>query len=78
LAPWSVEPLVLLGRAQSAAGDRAAARATFRRIVAREPDHWRAWFELAAVSVGPERDAATRRARALNPLENIEDLEEGP
>jgi hypothetical protein len=78
LAPWSVEPLVLLGRAQAAAGDRAAARATFRRVVAREPDHWRAWLELAAVSVGPDRDAAARRARALNPLENIEDLEEGP
>jgi hypothetical protein len=78
LAPWSVEPLVLLGRAQSASGDWAAARATFRRVVAREPDHWRAWLELAAVSVGPDRDAAARRARALNPLENLEDLEEGP
>jgi len=78
LAPWSVEPLVLLGRAQAAAGDRPAARATFRRAVAREPDHWRAWLELAAVSVGPDRDLAARRARALNPLENVEDLEKGP
>ena len=53
LAPWSVEPLVLLGRAQAAAGQRVAARGTFERVVAREPDHWRAWFELAAVSPAP-------------------------
>jgi hypothetical protein len=78
LAPWSVEPLVLLGRAQSAAGDRAAARTTLRRVVAREPDHWRAWLELAVASTGSAREVALRRARALNPLENIEDLEEGP
>ena len=52
---------------------------TFERVVAREPDHWRAWFELAAVSAGAEREAALRRARALNPLEwHIEDLDEGP
>ena len=58
-------------------GDRSAARATFERVVAREPDHWRAWLELAAVSAGAEREAALRRVRALNPLEcHIEDLEE--
>jgi O-antigen ligase len=79
LAPWSVDPLVLLGRAQAAGGQRVAARGTFERVVAREPDHWRAWLELAAVSAGAEREAALRRARALNPLEgHIEDLEEGP
>jgi O-Antigen ligase len=79
LGPWTVEPLVLLGRAQAAGGDRAAARATFERVVAREPDHWRAWLELAAVSSGPTREAALRQARALNPLEShIEDLEQGP
>jgi tetratricopeptide (TPR) repeat protein len=79
LAPWSVEPLVLLGRAQAAGGDFAAARATFERVLAREPDHWRAWLELAAVSSGANREAALRSARALNPLEShIDDLEEGP
>jgi tetratricopeptide (TPR) repeat protein len=79
LAPWSVEPLVLLGRAQAAGGDRAAARGTFERVLAREPDHWRAWLELAAVSSGASRETALRRARALNPLErHIDNLEEGP
>ncbi|CAN5813012.1 hypothetical protein BH18ACT13_BH18ACT13_03320 [soil metagenome] len=79
LAPWSVEPLVLRGRAHAAAGDLGAARVTFRRAAAREPTHWRAWFELAAASNGAQRQAALGRARALNPLEgHIRDLEEGP
>ncbi len=78
-APWSVEPLVLLGRAQAAAGDRVPARATFRRAAAVEPEYWRIWLELAAVSRGDQRAEALRRARALNPLEShIRDLEEGP
>ncbi len=79
LAPWSVEPLVHLGRAQVGAGNREAARATFRRATMREPEHWRSWLELAAASDGDARAAALRRARALNPLEgHIRDLAEGP
>ncbi len=79
LAPWSVEPLVLLGRAQAGAGNREAARATFRRATERAPEYWRTWLELAAASDGDARAAALRRARALNPLEgHIRDLEEGP
>ena len=79
LAPWSVEPLVRLGRAQAAAGDHRSARVTFRRAAAREPEHWRVWYELAAVSNGVSRQAALARARALNPLESqLRDLEEGP
>ena len=73
LAPWSVEPLLLLGRAQAAAGDRGAARATFERALRREPGNWRLWYELAAVSSGAERRAAVREARALNPLESLLD-----
>jgi hypothetical protein len=69
LAPWSVQPLLLLGRAQVAAGDRRAARATFERALRREPGFWRLWYELAAVTSGAERRAALREARALNPLE---------
>ncbi len=78
LAPWSVEPLVLHGRAQAAAGDFRSARVTFKRAAARAPERWRIWFELAAVSTGEARAAALRRARALNPLEpRLRDLEEG-
>ena len=79
LFPWSVEPLVLLGRAQAGAGERVSARETFRRAASVEPEHWRVWLELAAVSEGGQRAAALRRARALNPLDShIRDLEEGP
>ena len=52
LAPWSVEPVVLLGRAQAGAGDRGSARETFRRAASVEPEYWRVWLELAAVSRG--------------------------
>ncbi len=79
LAPWSVEPLLLLGRAQAGAGDRVSARETFKRAASVEPEHWRVWLELAAVSKGGQREAALRRARDLNPLDShIRDLEEGP
>jgi O-Antigen ligase/Tetratricopeptide repeat len=79
LAPWSVEPLLLLGRAQAAFGDHRAARATFRRALEREPGSWRLWYELAAVSRGGERRAALAVARALNPRESLlDDLDQGP
>ncbi len=78
LEPWSVEPLLLLGRAQVLAGDRTAARSTFRRALRREPESWRLWYELAAVTSGTERKSALREARALNPLEDLLDaLEQG-
>jgi O-antigen ligase len=78
LEPWSVEPLLLLGRAQALGGDRVAARSTFRRALRREPQSWRLWYELAAVSTGTERRVALREARALNPLEDLLDaLEQG-
>ncbi len=79
LEPWSVEPLLLLGRAQALAGDRGEARSTFRRALRREPESWRLWYELAAVSTGAERRAALREARALNPLEGLLDaVGQGP
>jgi hypothetical protein len=79
LVPWSVEPLLLLGRAQAGAGDRTGARATFRRALRDEPGRWRLWYELAAVSRGAERRAALREARALNPLERrLDELAESP
>ena len=73
LAPWSVEPLLLLGRAQVGSGDERAAAETFRRATRRAPESWRAWYELAAVTRGPERARALGRARALNPLESLLD-----
>jgi O-antigen ligase len=78
LEPWSVQPLLLLGRAEALAGRREEARVAFRRALRREPESWRLWYELAAVSTGAEREAALREARALNPLERLLDaLDEG-
>jgi hypothetical protein len=73
LAPWSVEPLLLLGRAQVGSGDRSAAAVTFRRATRHAPESWRTWYELAAVTRGAERAMAVRRARALNPRERLLD-----
>jgi O-Antigen ligase len=71
LVPWSVQPLLLLGRAQAGAGNRAAASRTFRRALREDRWSWRLWYELAAVSQGAERRAALREARSLNPLEPL-------
>ena len=67
-APWSSEPLRLLGEAQLGAGDVAAARASFREGVRKDPDSWLLWLDLALASDGPARRAALERVRILNPL----------
>jgi tetratricopeptide (TPR) repeat protein len=66
-APWSSEPWQRLGESQLAAGDAAAASASFRRAIAKEPSDWQLWFELAQASTGSTRSAALARARRLNP-----------
>ena len=67
-APWSSEPLRLLGEAQLGAGDVAAARASFREGVRKDPDSWLLWLDLALASDGPARRAALEHVRILNPL----------
>jgi hypothetical protein len=64
--PWSAQPLVLRGQAELGAGRLAAARASFRRAVARDAGNWQAWLGLALVSHGRERQAAVARASTLN------------
>jgi hypothetical protein len=65
--PWSAEPLRLLGEAQLGSGDLAAARASFREGLRREPESWELWYDLALATTGAERAEALARARALNP-----------
>jgi O-antigen ligase len=67
-APWSHEPWELLGEAQLAAREDAAARHSLREAIRRAPEEWRLWFDLAIVSRGPRRAEAITRARELNPL----------
>ncbi len=67
-APWSHEPWQLLGEAQLADRDDAAARRSLGEAIRRAPDEWRPWFDLAIVSKGPAARRAITRARELNPL----------
>ena len=65
--PWSSDARMLLGRALGGEGRLAAARATLRRAIERDPDEWTLWFELARWSDGAAVTRALDRAAALNP-----------
>jgi hypothetical protein len=66
-SPWSSEPWQRLGEAQLATGELAAARASFRKAIAKEPGDWRLWFRLAEASSGSEQRRALAEALRLNP-----------
>ena len=67
-APWSAQPWQKLGEAQLAAGEYAAARRSFRKALAKDPDDWFLWFDLGGASSGAARRAAIAQALRLNPL----------
>lgn len=67
-APWSPEPWRRLGEAQANLGDYAAARASFRTAIAKDPRDWTLWWELGVASLGSERTHALAVASRLNPL----------
>jgi len=67
-APWSAEAWRVIGHARLAGGDRAGARAAFRRAVELDPAGWQTWAELADASAGEPRRAALAEAARLNPL----------
>jgi hypothetical protein len=67
-APWSASPWQLLGQAQAAAGQRAAARKSFHRALAKDSADWETWLDLAVDSKGAERRHAFAAALRLNPL----------
>lgn len=65
---FSADAWRLLGESQTALGNRNAARASLRVAVSRDPSSWEAWYDLANVTRGAERNKAARMALALNPL----------
>ena len=69
-APWSFEPWRKLGEAQYLSGDVAAARVNFRKAVAKDPNDWTLWYELAYATKGAESKRAYAEASRLNPLDD--------
>jgi Flp pilus assembly protein TadD len=67
-APWSAEPWRRLGEAQVVAGNRVAARESFRKAITKDRRDWTLWFELAEASGGAQRQRALAQASRLNPL----------
>jgi len=67
LMPWSGRPWLVRGEAHLAAGDTAAAAASFRRSIEIDDRDWRAWLDLAIATEGVPRRQALDRARALYP-----------
>jgi tetratricopeptide (TPR) repeat protein len=66
--PWSSEPWRHLGEAQLGRGQLRAARASFRRALAKDPQDWSLWFDIALATRGREQAQALARAERLNPL----------
>jgi hypothetical protein len=67
-ASWSSAPWRRLGEAQLNAGQVAAAQASFRKAISKDPRDWTLWFELATASRGTARERALAQASRLNPL----------
>jgi O-antigen ligase len=66
-APWSANAIEQLGEVQFGYGDLAAARQSFRRAIAKNPEDWNLWFDLALASHGKPLREAVAQATGLNP-----------
>ena len=66
--PWSADGWQALGETQLQQAELADARRSFRRALAKAPDDWNLWLNLAYASTGAEQRRAAERALALNPL----------
>ena len=66
--PWSAHGWQALGETQLQQAEFADARRSFRNALAKDPDDWNLWLNLAYASTGAEQRRAAERALALNPL----------
>jgi tetratricopeptide (TPR) repeat protein len=68
-APWSSAPWEQLAEVRFARGAAAAARASLRKAIEKDPRNWSLWYELALRSdTKAAQRVALARARRLNPL----------
>lgn len=67
--PWSAAGWQALAEAQLALHDKAAARASLHRALAKDSSNWVLWLDLVGASSGRERAAAVDRAYRLDPLD---------
>jgi O-Antigen ligase len=73
--PWAAAPARFLGEAQLARSRDAAAVRSLRDAIDRDPESWRAWYDLAVVTTDGTQRHALRRATGLNPLSpELDDL----
>jgi len=66
--PWSAEAWQKRGEAALGRGDVKAATASLRTAIARDPENWELWLELATMATGTAQAKALDRAQVLNPL----------
>lgn len=66
--PWSGEPWRLVGEAQLARRQFAAARGSLETAISKDPRNWELWVDLSLASRGHARRQAALRALRLNPL----------
>jgi tetratricopeptide (TPR) repeat protein len=68
LLVWSHEPEFALGDAYAGLGDRERALEALRDAAESDPRNWIAWYRVALIERGAEKDAALNRVRELDPL----------
>jgi Flp pilus assembly protein TadD len=66
-APWAAEPWRRLGQSQVATEQYAAAEHNLRKAIAKDPQNWDLWFDLALATLGNTQRRALAQAFALNP-----------
>lgn len=66
-APWSSEGWRLLGESELQQARFAEARTSFRKAIAKSPNDWNLWLDLALASGGEAKRRAALEALRLNP-----------
>ena len=73
---WSPDPWRELGDIQTAQGDLAGARASYRKAISKSKRDWKLWYDLSTVSDGSEAQRALAETGRLNRYYNS-DFAEG-